>query len=109
MEDRRALANGDAKHDAKQSTQSMQSTQNTLAAERIAACAAELAAGGSIEMSPEHAADAPAIAALLPAGTRVYVHHLPRNGLAATLEAMRALRAVGLEPVPHIAARRLAS
>ena len=85
-------------------TQSMQSTQNTLAA-----CAAELAAGGSIEMSPERAADAPAIAALLPAGTRVYVHHLPRNGLAATLEAMRALRAVGLEPVPHIAARRLAS
>jgi len=51
--------------------------------------------------------DAAAIAALLPAGTPVYVNHLPRHRLEDSLEAIAALRAAGLEPVPHIAARRI--
>ena len=46
---------------------------------------------------------------LLPAGTPVYVNHLPRHDLAHTLPALIALREAGLEPVPHIAARRIAS
>jgi methylenetetrahydrofolate reductase (NADPH) len=69
----------------------------------------ELLVAGSLEMSPDRAADAREIAALLPAGTRVYVNHLPRHGLAQSLAALAALRAEGLEPVPHIAARRIAS
>ncbi len=44
---------------------------------------------------------------LLPAGTPVYVNHLPRRALADTLPALIALAEAGLEPVPHVAARRI--
>ena len=70
---------------------------------------AERLVSGSLEMSSDQAADASAIAALLPARTCVYVNHLPRHGLAQSLAALAALRAAGLEPVPHVAARRVAS
>ena len=53
--------------------------------------------------------DARRIAELLPAGTPVYVNHLPRRPLAHTLPALIALAEAGLEPVPHMAARRIAS
>jgi methylenetetrahydrofolate reductase (NADPH) len=75
----------------------------------IAQTMAELLACGSIEMSPDRAADARAIAAQLPAGTRVYVNHPPRHALAQSHAALAALREAGLEPVAHIAVRRLAS
>ncbi|MDH4191402.1 MAG: methylenetetrahydrofolate reductase [Betaproteobacteria bacterium] len=70
---------------------------------------ADLVACGSIEMNAHRAADAREIAALLPTGTPVYVNHLPRHALADTLAALLVARAAGLEPVPHIAARRLSS
>jgi methylenetetrahydrofolate reductase (NADPH) len=79
------------------------------AAEAAAASVAELLVASSLEMSPDRAGDAAAIAALVPAGTRVYVNHLPRHGLAQSLAALRALRSAGLDPVPHIAARRIGS
>jgi len=69
----------------------------------------ELAACGSLEMNADRAGDARTIADLLPAGTKVYVNHLPRNALSETLASLRALRAAGLEPVPHVAARRVAT
>lgn len=69
----------------------------------------ELLAGGSLEISPYRAADAGEIAALLPSATRVYVNHPPRHSLIDSHPALKALRAAGLEPVAHIAARRLAS
>jgi len=75
----------------------------------IAGVAAELVACGSLEMGADTPDDARRIAELLPAGTPVYVNHLPRYDLAHTLEALLALRDAGLEPVPHIAARRVAS
>lgn len=75
----------------------------------VDACAAELMIGGSLEMSPERAGDAPAIAALLPARTRVYVNHLPRHGLEQSMAALAAVQAAGLEPVAHVAARRITS
>ena len=75
----------------------------------LAAIAAELVACGSIEMGAEAPEDARLIAELLPAGTPVYVNHLPRHELPHTLAALVALRDAGLEPVPHIAARRVAS
>lgn len=70
---------------------------------------AELLVSGSLEMSPDHPEDAREIAALLPAGTCVYVNHLSRHALARSLPALAALRAAGLEPVPHVAARRIVS
>lgn len=77
------------------------------ALEVAAAGAVDLVAAGSLEMGAHRPQDAAAIAALLPAGTPVYVNHLPRHRLAQSLEAIAALRAAGLEPVPHIAARRI--
>jgi methylenetetrahydrofolate reductase (NADPH) len=79
------------------------------ALEASAATAVDLVAAGSIEMGAHRPQDARAIAALLPAGTRVYVNHLPRHSLADSLASLVAVRAAGLEPVPHIAARRIAS
>lgn len=75
----------------------------------IAAVAAELVACGSLEMGADTPEDARRIAELLPAGTPVYVNHLPRRDLGHTLKALTALREANLEPVPHIAARRVVS
>jgi len=69
--------------------------------------AAELVSGGSLEMGAHRPQDARDIAALLPAGTPVYVNHLPRHKLLDTLPTLIAVRKAGLEPVPHIAARRI--
>jgi methylenetetrahydrofolate reductase (NADH) len=81
----------------------------TSAPEPAAAAVAELVASGSLEMGAHRPQDAAAIAALLPSGTPVYVNHLPRHGLASSLASIAALRAAGLEPVPHVAARRIES
>lgn len=78
-------------------------------APEIAAAAAEMVACGSLEMGADTPEDARRIAELLPAGTPVYVNHLPRNGIEHTLKALIALRESNLEPVPHVAARRLSS
>ncbi|UCD69710.1 MAG: methylenetetrahydrofolate reductase [Betaproteobacteria bacterium] len=69
----------------------------------------ELVASGSVEMSPRDAAQITEAARVLPANTRVYVNALPGRLHYATLRAMEALRDEGLDPVPHIAARRLES
>lgn len=71
--------------------------------------AAALIASGSLEMGAHRPQDAHQIAAQLPAGTPVYVNHLPRHRLLDTLPTLEAVRDAGLEPVPHIAARRIAS
>jgi methylenetetrahydrofolate reductase (NADH) len=75
----------------------------------VARAAAELVACGSLEMGADTAEDARRIARLLPAGTPVYVNHLPKRDVGASLETLVALRRAGLEPVPHLAARRIAS
>ena len=79
------------------------------APELAAAGAVDLVAAGSLEMGAHRPQDAAAIAALLPAGTPVYVNYLPRHSLADSLASIAALHAAGLDPVPHIAARRVAS
>jgi methylenetetrahydrofolate reductase (NADPH) len=79
------------------------------ALEVSAANAVDLVAAGSIEMGAHRPQDARAIAALLPAGTPVYVNHLPRHSLSDSLASLVAVRAAGLEPVPHLAARRIRS
>lgn len=70
---------------------------------------ADLAACGSIEMGAHRPEDAVRIAELLPAGTRVYVNHLPRHTLDDTLRGLLAVKEAGLEPVPHVAACRVGS
>lgn len=68
-----------------------------------------LAANSSIEMGAHRPEDAAKIARLLPSSTLVYVNHLPRHSLDETLRSLVAARDAGLEPVPHLAARRLGS
>ncbi len=67
----------------------------------------ELLAAGSLEISPRELHRAPALAALLPANTCVYIPSRPGLPLSRTLEAVAALRGVGLDPVPHVSARRV--
>jgi methylenetetrahydrofolate reductase (NADPH) len=67
----------------------------------------ELLSSGSLEISPRELHRAAEVAALRPAGTCVYVPSLPGLPLARTLEAVAAIRAAGLDPVPHVAARRI--
>ena len=69
--------------------------------------AAELLSSGSLEIGAHRPQDAHEIAAQLPGGTPVYVNHLPRHRLLDTVSTLVAVREAGLEPVPHIAARRI--
>ncbi|HEX5959081.1 MAG TPA: methylenetetrahydrofolate reductase [Hyphomicrobiaceae bacterium] len=80
-----------------------------LAATAIARAAADLVACGSLEIGVDTPDDARRIATLLPAGTPVYVNHVPNRNLGAALETLVALRQANLEPVPHMAARRIFS
>jgi len=67
----------------------------------------ELLAAGSLEISPRELHRAGEVAALLPADTCVYIPSLPGLPLSRTLEAVAAIRAAGLDPVPHVSARRI--
>jgi len=75
----------------------------------IARAASELVACGSLEMGADTPDDARRIAELLPAGTPVYVNHLPKRDLGRAFKTLAALSDANLDPVPHIAARRVAS
>lgn len=67
----------------------------------------ELLVAGSLELSPRELHRAADVAALLPAGSCIYIPSLPGLPLARTLEAIAAIRAAGLDPVPHVSARRI--
>jgi methylenetetrahydrofolate reductase (NADPH) len=67
----------------------------------------ELLVAGSLELSPRELHRAGELAALLPANTCMYIPSLPGLPLARTLEAVAAIRAAGLDPVPHVSARRI--
>jgi methylenetetrahydrofolate reductase (NADPH) len=88
-------------------------TKNTPSAEanaeQVRRQAADLVACGSLEMGAHRPEDAARIAELLPSGTRVYVNHLPRHSIDDTLRSLIAVSRAGLEPVPHMAVRRIAS
>jgi methylenetetrahydrofolate reductase (NADPH) len=67
----------------------------------------ELLVAGSLELSPRELHRAGDVAALLPADSCIYIPSLPGLPLARTLEAIAAVRAAGLDPVPHVSARRI--
>jgi methylenetetrahydrofolate reductase (NADPH) len=67
----------------------------------------ELVAAGSMEISPRELHRAKDVGTLLPAGSCVYIPSLPGLPLARTLEAIAAIRDAGLDPVPHVSARRI--
>jgi methylenetetrahydrofolate reductase (NADPH) len=63
----------------------------------------------SLEATRPNAAEIAALAAILPPGTQVYLTAVPGVDPQTQIEAAAALRKAGLEPVAHIAARRIAS
>jgi methylenetetrahydrofolate reductase (NADPH) len=67
----------------------------------------ELLTGGSLEISPRELHRAPEVAAILPADSCIYIPSLPGLPLTRTLDAVAAIRAAGLDPVPHVSARRI--
>lgn len=75
----------------------------------VAAAAAELLAGASIEVAVREAPRLAEAAAMLAARTCMYVPSLPSRPLAQSLPMLADIHAHGLDPVPHLAARRLAS
>ena len=76
---------------------------------RAATLAGELLANASLEVALREAGKLAEAAPLLPSGTCVYVPSLPARPLALSLPVLAAIRAQGLDPVPHVAARRVAS
>jgi methylenetetrahydrofolate reductase (NADPH) len=66
-----------------------------------------LLSASSLEISPRELHRAGEVAAMLPAGSCVYIPSLAGLPLTRTLDAIAALRAVGLDPVPHVSARRI--
>jgi methylenetetrahydrofolate reductase (NADPH) len=67
----------------------------------------ELLIGGSLEVSPRELHRASEVSALLPADTCIYIPSLPGLPLTRTLDAIAAIRGAGLDPVPHVSARRI--
>jgi methylenetetrahydrofolate reductase (NADPH) len=68
---------------------------------------AQLARECSIEMNVQDVPDLDASRALLPAGKKVYVSHLPKQTWRQTLDACRAVIDVGFDAVPHLPVRLL--
>jgi methylenetetrahydrofolate reductase (NADPH) len=69
----------------------------------------ELIATASIELSPRDELASHGLRDLFPAGTTVFVNHPASAGYGDIVAACVRLRRAGFVPVPHIAARRLAS
>jgi methylenetetrahydrofolate reductase (NADPH) len=65
--------------------------------------------GWSLEATHPTPAEIDAVIAAAPAGTRVYLSAPPRQSVERVLDAVARLRAGGLAPVPHLAARHFAS
>lgn len=68
---------------------------------------AGLARRASIELNVHETKDLSAGRALLPAGAKVYISHLPKQSWAETIAASSMVRDAGLDPVPHVPVRLL--
>jgi methylenetetrahydrofolate reductase (NADPH) len=69
----------------------------------------ELLDTASFEVSPRDELAGDKLRGLLPPGSTVFVSHPPSAGYSDIVAACAGLRKAGFVPVPHIAARRLAS
>ncbi len=65
--------------------------------------------GFSLETTRPKPSDVEELATALPAGTRIYLSALPNRPLDELADQAATVRAFGLEPVPHVAARSLQS
>src|SRR6476660_7667227 len=63
----------------------------------------------SLEATRPNAAEIAALADIVPRGTLLYLTAVPTQSVRELVTAAAALRKAGIEPVAHLAARRLAS
>jgi len=84
-------------------------TGATAAAFEAQGALAGLLRGASLEMSARDRAGEEALRAMLPPGTVVHINHAPGDTHHGIIAAAARLRRAGLIPVPHVAARYLAS
>jgi methylenetetrahydrofolate reductase (NADH) len=63
--------------------------------------------GASIEMTCKDVEALPEVATLLPPGTDIFIALFPNQTFDELTEAAKAVKAVGLTPVPHVPARRI--
>lgn len=89
--------------------ESQSSNIDVTANGKISDSARELVTNGSIELSAMALDQIPAAAKLLPFGTSVYVPSVANMALFSNLKVVEALHEAGMEPVPHIAARKVKS
>jgi methylenetetrahydrofolate reductase (NADPH) len=69
----------------------------------------ELCRNASIEMTVHETSALAEVAALLPAGSLVFLSRLPKQTWQETIDGAAAIRAAGLEAVPHVPVRALES
>lgn len=88
-----------------------QSTLDTAAPagdiEKLHDTIVQLAREASIEINVQDVPHLQDAQKFLPAGTRIYVSHLPKQMWQATVDACRAVRAAGFDPAPHVPVRLL--
>src|SRR5271156_104198 len=65
--------------------------------------------GCSFEATRPSAADAGVLSQLMTPGDQVYISAVRGRSISESIDAAKVIRAVGLEPVPHVAARSFAS
>jgi methylenetetrahydrofolate reductase (NADPH) len=70
---------------------------------------ADFARSFSLEVTRPNAAEIAALAEIVPNGTAVYLTAVPTQSTNEFGDAAGALRKIGLEPIAHVAARRLTS
>lgn len=61
----------------------------------------------SIEITPSEEKHLPALRALLPAQSAVYISHVPNATLAQVIRTALAVQAAGFQATPHLVARRI--
>ncbi|HEY0803333.1 MAG TPA: methylenetetrahydrofolate reductase [Steroidobacteraceae bacterium] len=61
----------------------------------------------SIEITPSEQKYLPALRELLPAGTEVYISHVPSTTFEHVIKTALAVQSAGFQATPHIAARRI--
>jgi methylenetetrahydrofolate reductase (NADPH) len=85
-------------------------TPDTAPVQReLAAAIAALARTASIEASARNLAEIDTYTSLVPAGTDIYVTWLPGMPYHHVASVARRLRQVGMNPVPHVTPRQIAS
>ncbi len=84
-------------------------SHKTMANDKLSSVIAELVRNGAIEFSGGDLRQIDEAKDFLPFGMSVYIPSLPKAPLLSNINRLRALHEAGFDPIPHIAARRIAS